>query len=191
MGDEGAKEVADLLKENQTIKSLHLSTNNISDEGVTHIAEALKSNTCVEEINLSMNKVRDPGCLALTDAVQSHKDSAVISLGLRGCTTINAGLAQKLEDHLKGVERGGVYVAKSIVPEEMPRGPVESSEDEEEDEDFECQHDGLTVPPATKDGSRAVDVPEGISTVVEQNGQIDDTVLTRTFSGGTSLHAYN
>ena len=76
MGDEGAKEVmvsalfrlltshvlplqiADLLKENQTIKSLHLSTNNISDEGVTHIAEALKSNTCVEEINLSMNKVR-------------------------------------------------------------------------------------------------------------------------------------
>ncbi|MBI2786053.1 MAG: hypothetical protein HYX60_07015 [Legionella longbeachae] len=52
LSDENAKEIANVLKINETITSINLSYNQFSDVGVIAIAEALKVNKSIASIDL-------------------------------------------------------------------------------------------------------------------------------------------
>ena len=54
IGDEGAKWIALLIKENFHLRKLDLRDNRISDEGCKFIAEALKTNHSLTELYLCM-----------------------------------------------------------------------------------------------------------------------------------------
>ena len=52
-------DLADALKENNTLTDLNLSANKISDEGAMVLAEALKENNTLSCINLGFNNIGD------------------------------------------------------------------------------------------------------------------------------------
>ena len=54
---EGAKILAEVLKDNGTIETLDLSGNNLGVSGTKAIAESLMTNTCLQHLNLYSNKV--------------------------------------------------------------------------------------------------------------------------------------
>lgn len=55
LGDEGAKAIADMLKENGSLVLLKLSGNNFTDRSAEHISPALITNTKLQHLDLSHN----------------------------------------------------------------------------------------------------------------------------------------
>jgi Leucine Rich repeat len=59
IGDEGAKALAQALQSNNTVTTIHLSSNQIGDEGAKALAQALQNNNTVTAINLYRNEIGD------------------------------------------------------------------------------------------------------------------------------------
>ena len=55
----GAKDLAEMLKVNGSLKKMNLFGNNISAEGAKWLAEALTVNCSLEYINLGCNNIGD------------------------------------------------------------------------------------------------------------------------------------
>lgn len=55
LGDDGAKVIAGMLKENSTLISLSLSGNHFTDQAAEHLGPALITNTKLQHLNLSYN----------------------------------------------------------------------------------------------------------------------------------------
>ena len=102
IGTAGARALAEVLKENQTLQQLHLQSNQIGDEGILAIARAieynphiplhqlnlknnqitiagamgiahlLKNNHSLQQLNLSSNQIDDNGALALIHAIEKN-----------------------------------------------------------------------------------------------------------------------
>eukprot|EP00943_MAST-04B_sp_MAST-4B-sp1_P003124 g3124.t1 len=77
IGDEGAKELAEALKVNTSLKEISLSSNNIGAEGgkelaeaLKELAEALKVNTSLEKIDLRNNTIGDEGAKYVAEALK-------------------------------------------------------------------------------------------------------------------------
>ena len=71
--DDGAKQIADALKNNHSIKEMDLSDNNIGDDGVKQIADALKVNYSLEELDLRSNNIGADGEEYLSKILQELK----------------------------------------------------------------------------------------------------------------------
>ena len=55
LGAEGAKQLANLIKEQQTVTSLQLYDNSMEDEGTSILSEAISKTNCVTFLDLSTN----------------------------------------------------------------------------------------------------------------------------------------
>ena len=96
IGIDGARCIADALKENNTLKVLALGSNNIGDEGARFIADMLAVNKTLQEISLSNNSIGD---------AQSIATSLVVNKGIRKIWLRNNEIgddgAEKLADVLE------------------------------------------------------------------------------------------
>ncbi|MDF3047057.1 MAG: hypothetical protein K0R73_175 [Candidatus Midichloriaceae bacterium] len=72
IGAPEAKDLAEVLKEDETVTSLWLCDNNIGDEGAKYIAEALKGNRTITALSLSRNNIGDKGATALALALKAN-----------------------------------------------------------------------------------------------------------------------
>ena len=64
--------LAEALKTNTTLTSLHISFNTIGEEGAVALAEALTSNSSLRVLNLGTNRILGPGASALTGLLKRN-----------------------------------------------------------------------------------------------------------------------
>lgn len=64
--------LAEALKTNTTLTSLHISFNAIGEEGAVALAEALTSNSSLRVLNLGTNRILGPGACALTGLLKRN-----------------------------------------------------------------------------------------------------------------------
>lgn len=55
LGDDGARAIAGMLKENSTLVNLNLSGNHFTDRSAEHLSPALITNTKLQHLDLSHN----------------------------------------------------------------------------------------------------------------------------------------
>jgi hypothetical protein len=80
IGNAGAIAIADMLKVNTTITKLYLYNNNIGIEGVKAIARILEKNEIITELDLSFNVIGNDGAKALAEALKENKIIKEINL---------------------------------------------------------------------------------------------------------------
>ena len=82
IGDEGAKEVANLIKLDTLgrITEINLENNCIQDRGAIAIAEALKNNKTVVKLNLKSNSIGDDGAAAIIMALNNNNGKGPLGL---------------------------------------------------------------------------------------------------------------
>mmetsp|Transcript_8889 Transcript_8889/g.26637 ORF Transcript_8889/g.26637 Transcript_8889/m.26637 type:complete len:327 (-) Transcript_8889:48-1028(-) len=83
LGDDGAAVLAAALRENTTLRELHLFDCCISSFGATSLADALLCNSSIRKINLNNNLVGDSGAEALAQALIENTSCSLKSLKLR------------------------------------------------------------------------------------------------------------
>ena len=81
LGDAKVVEVADLLKQNNTITRVHLGWNNIGDTGATALAEAFRVNSTITNVSLRCNNIGDTGATALAEAFRVNSTITDVDLG--------------------------------------------------------------------------------------------------------------
>ncbi|WP_341792654.1 MULTISPECIES: ankyrin repeat domain-containing protein [unclassified Rickettsia] len=69
---EGAKAIGEALKINKALKFLELRDNQIGDEGAKAIGEALKSNSTLRYLNLYSSQIGDEGAKIIGEALKSN-----------------------------------------------------------------------------------------------------------------------
>ncbi len=79
---EGAKEIAKIIKDNKSLTKLNLSKNYLESEGTKAIAESLRGNDYLVELNLSSNKITDNGAISIAEVLAGDNISI---------TTLNLG----------------------------------------------------------------------------------------------------
>jgi len=70
IGNEGAIDLAEMLKVNKSLTRLDLSNNSIGDDGAIALAKMLKVNTSLEWLILSNNSIGDKGAKALAKTLK-------------------------------------------------------------------------------------------------------------------------
>jgi hypothetical protein len=81
IGDDGAKQIADALKVNHSLEALHLSNNSICDDGAKQIADALRANHSLKTLNLSSNNIGNDGAKQIADALKVNHSLETFDLG--------------------------------------------------------------------------------------------------------------
>lgn len=92
-GDEGAKCLANMLRDNKTIKELNITDNNIGTEGVKYLANALKKNDTLEVLYLGYNNIGDEGAKCLADMLTVNKTLQKVWLDNEGAKCLTEMLA--------------------------------------------------------------------------------------------------
>lgn len=82
IGDEGAIALADALKTCSTLTSLDLTYNFIGDEGMLAFADMLKTNSTLTSLTFAMNTICDTSAVALAEALQAN--STLTTLNVSG-----------------------------------------------------------------------------------------------------------
>jgi len=82
LGDEGAKEVGNLVKNNHNITNVDLSGNNIGNRGVESLLSHLGPETAILSLDLSHNDIGTEGGLAIEKFLRSN--STIRDLNLSG-----------------------------------------------------------------------------------------------------------
>jgi hypothetical protein len=80
IGVEGARAMADVLKENTSLQMLDLHGNNIGVEGARAMADALKENTSLHTLNLYSNNIGVEGARAMADALKENTSLRTMNL---------------------------------------------------------------------------------------------------------------
>eukprot|EP00571_Detonula_confervacea_P009813 CAMPEP_0172300584 /NCGR_PEP_ID=MMETSP1058-20130122/2642_1 /TAXON_ID=83371 /ORGANISM="Detonula confervacea, Strain CCMP 353" /LENGTH=268 /DNA_ID=CAMNT_0013010407 /DNA_START=442 /DNA_END=1245 /DNA_ORIENTATION=- len=99
IGDEGARSLADALTGNKTLTYLYLRSNDIGDDGARAMADALKGNNTLIELQLGHNNIGGEGARALAIALEDN--TTLISLDLEYNGICDEG-ASTMADALKG-----------------------------------------------------------------------------------------
>eukprot|EP01022_Parablepharisma_sp_SALTPOND_P008828 TRINITY_DN137029_c0_g1_i1.p1 TRINITY_DN137029_c0_g1~~TRINITY_DN137029_c0_g1_i1.p1 ORF type:complete len:745 (-),score=58.44 TRINITY_DN137029_c0_g1_i1:57-2291(-) len=81
LGSDGAKEIAEGLVENYTLKYIWMRGNNVQDVGAEEIAKSLHSNSCLKVLGIGTNNITDKGAITLAKAIAKHK--ALLGLYMR------------------------------------------------------------------------------------------------------------
>jgi len=72
----------ELLKENTSLKELHVNESGMNDDGVKKIAEVLLENRSLEVLNLARNEIGDEGSNALAKVIKKNKNSSLKKINL-------------------------------------------------------------------------------------------------------------
>jgi hypothetical protein len=80
LSDADVKNIGMALKDNHTLKGLHLYANKISDAGAKDIARALKNNHTLTLLDLSFNKISNAGAKDISIALNDNSTLAVLDL---------------------------------------------------------------------------------------------------------------
>ncbi|MGC6403925.1 MAG: hypothetical protein ACON5A_01600 [Candidatus Comchoanobacterales bacterium] len=84
LGDDGAKKIANMLHDNNSIKFLSLHKNLIGLKGAKALANVLKNhNKTLKALDLSNNTIKSDGALEIVKSVM-HKDDFELDLSLNG-----------------------------------------------------------------------------------------------------------
>jgi len=126
IGDDGAKQVAQLIQDGSSLTFLDLVKNSIQAPGVQALAEALGKNRSLKALHLGMNQIGDEGLMHLAGALTTNEtlltlDIEVNQIGAKGVeelavvlTDFNRTLtAINLQDNQIGDE-GAVALAKVL-----------------------------------------------------------------------------
>ena len=91
IGDEGARNLAEVLKVKRTLTVLHLNDNQISDRGVQMLANALcHPKTNLTQLYLENNQqISDSSIVYFTEMLRQNQ--SLNTLWLIGCNLTNAG----------------------------------------------------------------------------------------------------
>ena len=81
IGAAGAREIAEALGVNKAITRVDLLGNSIGDAGAIAIAEALKDNKTIDIVNLLSNHIEDEGAIAIAEALKDNKTINIVDLG--------------------------------------------------------------------------------------------------------------
>jgi hypothetical protein len=84
----GYEYLADMLKENSTIKRIDLCGNNVGPDGAKHIASALKENTTLNSLALTNTQLGDEGVKYICDALKVNTGLIYVSMGYNNVTQI-------------------------------------------------------------------------------------------------------
>ena len=92
--DEGAKYLADFLKENRTLTQLYLYNNNIGVEGAKYIAESLKINNTLTQLDLFNNNIGVEGAKWIAEFIKINSTLTQLylsgnNIGIEGAKWIN------------------------------------------------------------------------------------------------------
>ncbi|CAM4815343.1 unnamed protein product [Rotaria magnacalcarata] len=98
IGDAGAQSLADALRENKTLTELNLRANEIGDAGAQSLADALRKKKTLNELDLSYNQIGDVGAQSLANVLRENK--TLTNLDLQH-NRIGAAGAQSLADALQ------------------------------------------------------------------------------------------
>lgn len=79
--DSGAKQLAEVLKQNSSLQHIDLCGNNVGNEGAKVFAEALKVNSTLIGLDLHNNKIGEEGAYALRDALKVNTTLKTLDLG--------------------------------------------------------------------------------------------------------------
>ena len=71
--EKGASALAEMLKENRTLRQLDVSVNSIGDGGATALAEMLKENRILQQLNVSNNSIGIGGATALVEMLKENR----------------------------------------------------------------------------------------------------------------------
>ena len=98
LGANGAKEIAEMIKYNESIQELFLSDNNFGSRGMKALAPALELNSTLQVLDLSDNNIRK-GAWILAQALQksTHCNLKVLNIS---SNTIGASSMQKFAEFL-------------------------------------------------------------------------------------------
>ena len=80
IGVDGAKVIADALKDNSNLKIFNLIGSKIEDDGVKAIADALRINHCLETLNVSRNMIGDDGAKMIIDSLKVNHSLKALNL---------------------------------------------------------------------------------------------------------------
>ncbi|CAF1669056.1 unnamed protein product [Adineta ricciae] len=69
---QGAQHIANALRTNTTLTTLHLDENEIGAQGAQRIADALRTNTTLTNLNLSGNRIGAGGTQHIADALRTN-----------------------------------------------------------------------------------------------------------------------
>ena len=71
--ERGAATLAEMLKENRTLEQLDVNHNSIGDGGATALAEMLKENRTLQQLNVSLNSIGVGGATALAEMLKENR----------------------------------------------------------------------------------------------------------------------
>lgn len=80
IGDDGAKALADALKQKNSLTWLELNYTDICAEGAKALGDALKQNATLRVLNLQSCKIGDEGAKALSDVLKENSSLAFLGL---------------------------------------------------------------------------------------------------------------
>eukprot|EP00164_Ancoracysta_twista_P008762 GFYU01012750.1.p1 GENE.GFYU01012750.1~~GFYU01012750.1.p1 ORF type:complete len:785 (-),score=200.38 GFYU01012750.1:111-2465(-) len=80
LGKDGARAIADFLKDNTTLKQINLSENNMGKEGTRWLEDALKVNKSLESLNLRSNSLGKEGAKACSSIFEVNKGLTSLNL---------------------------------------------------------------------------------------------------------------
>ena len=102
LGAEGAKLVAEMIRENKGLLELRIKENHIGETGTQYIAEALQENFTLERLSLNKNMIFDAGCKHIADV----RFGNLVFLDLRdnnitswGCKSLASGILKNTTLH--------------------------------------------------------------------------------------------
>ena len=126
IGNEGAKQLADMLKVNTSIQEMYLGYNNIGDEGAKQLGGALAKNKTLRKLRLYYTKIGDEGAEVLADMIKGNTSIQEIDLGyndigdegakcLGGALANNKTLKVLLLNFNKIGDNGAEHLAHSLM----------------------------------------------------------------------------
>ena len=108
LADEGGREIAEMLKSNQNIRKLLLSSNLFGDNSVEYLSQALSINTGLEMLLLADNPFGDEGGRHLMDVLcNSNRSLRVLDIhGTRMTKAAEKEVGNLSYIHLSTVDKG-------------------------------------------------------------------------------------
>ncbi len=106
---DSARQLADVLRHNETLRSLFLNVNRLGDEGVIELAKGLRANQTLCDLGLASSGITIRGVQPLLEVVTNHASLVNLDLGYSPSTKVLQAQPNSLGDE------GGALVAKMLL----------------------------------------------------------------------------
>jgi hypothetical protein len=128
--DAGCLVLSSLLRKNQCLRLLDLSSNGIHNPGARHLAKAISGNSLLvlKELHLQNNFITDEGARALVEAITPNQTISLLDLYENPITDSMRELVRQLSyrDAIKMEDDGMVVMAAPDLSRSLPQMPIPS-----------------------------------------------------------------